>query len=181
MIKRNKNKDAVALWAQWKLTTRLKNRNSKLLKSKHYYQVYLWNSLEHLRKNSLDSEDAQAVCNHNHTTMIVSPDGTEIEYIPPKLGEIHFAFNYWNEEIVSHEILHAVFNVIRTLMPEGFKMIESQEDYASNSKNEFSTEEYVCYLFGQWVHCTFTELWKANPNKNWKKVKQKAPEVKFKG
>ncbi len=88
-------------------------------------------------------------------TIFKRKDKYEVETIYPKLGEVHLIKDYWNLENLSHELTHALLWVL-TIWPLDEKDTPHEE---------------LCYMLGRWVDRLYTNLYKVNPNKKWKRVK----------
>jgi len=139
----------------------------KTLDRKHYYHVFIWKDLKSLRENSLNSENASAVVNHEWEIIMVYNDKPDEKIIRPKLGEIHITIECFNEEVVAHELLHAMFNRIRTLENPSFEEIENQDEINYHNHKDIA-EEIICYEFGSWFIKTYRRiynLWYEHKNK----------------
>jgi hypothetical protein len=119
----------------------------------HYVSVYVWRTLEALHANvDLSDVDDGAGADDGITVACHLPniyrwDLDEDKPAPdPKLGELHFSLSHWHEELVSHELLHAIIHRMRVLPPYGREMFD---------KGDINEEEEVCYDFGRW----FARLW----------------------
>jgi hypothetical protein len=129
----------------------------------HYVSVYVWRTLEALHANvdlsdvddgMSESDGITAAC---HLPNVYKWDLDEDKPYPaPKLGELHFSLSRWHEELVSHELLHAIIHRMRVLPPYGREMFD---------KGDINEEEEVCYDFGRWfarLWVRLHELWEAH-------------------
>lgn len=110
--------------------------------SRRYFEVFLWESTDALQK---DNECRNGVCEKNIlgvTCPAPYKDGTT----PEILGEIHFARNSWNLEVVAHECLHATIHAMHV--------------YNIDLLNGFmEEEERLCYLHGHLFEDVYRWLW----------------------
>ena len=147
-------------------TNLLKEFNLYTKNKKQYYKVFVWKTVSDLRENSLDSEDASAVVNHRPEIVYIDEDGTEHRKIFPKLGEIHISLEFFNEEVVAHELLHAMLNRIRAIQYPSFTDIDYQEDIKYGN-SDVNSEELMCDEFGKWFTTAYRiifDLWKEHNN-----------------
>lgn len=119
----------------------------------HYFTVYLWRDVFQMVQHVGADPDALAVTCFEHLNL--DPE-TGMLQVPRKLGEIHYAANHWNINIVAHETLHALIHRMRVLWPSAALVM----------RDEFAdAEEELAYEFGRWVERQFSWLWKQDPPK----------------
>ena len=136
---------------------------------KHYYHVFVWKDLNSLRANSFGSEDAIAVVNHEPEIFRIYKDRPDKKIIRPKLGEVHITIECFDEMVVAHELLHAMFNRIRTINNPTYKQLEEQE-YIKVGDTDYMCEEVICYEFSDWFIKTYRRifnLWKEYKDKDY--------------
>jgi len=126
----------------------------------HYWHVFLWRDKEALIAGTKDMEDGKAIGCHCPSSTIMDVESGEL-YPSPKRGEVHFIVGRWNEEIVAHELQHAILHRLRTMLPS-YKEILGQDD--------INAEEEICYEFGRWFASTWKWLWENDPSSKWKRV-----------
>lgn len=119
-----------------------------------YIQLYLWRTLEAMRANSAASTGLAC---HSPTPVRIAvyADGSEAPAVRRLMSEIHFAAGWWHEEVVSHELTHALLEAERSdAGGRGFsELVDSP----------FAFEEEWCYRFGRWYGDVFRWLWKWDP------------------
>jgi len=126
----------------------------------HYWHVFLWRDKTAFIGGTKGMEDGKASGCHCPCPTLMDPESGEL--LPsPKCGEIHFVAEDWNEEVVAHELQHAILHRLRVLCPSYRAILE---------RDEIEAEEEVCYEFGRW----FAAIWKwllqnDHPSK-WKRV-----------
>lgn len=118
----------------------------------HYIMLYLWETKEAMLQNlPAPSSDELGACCQNTWNL----DGRTWEKsAPPLLSEVHFVKDRWDEEVVAHEICHALLHRIRTTGPPLEVVI---------CQNPMAAEEEICYEMGRWVMATHRWLWSLNP------------------
>ena len=126
-----------------------------------YFHVFLWENQKSFDENTFGNKpnEAMACVNLAPTIIEITTKGkksTEREIIRPKLGEIHFIKNNWNTETVAHELFHAFIHRLRSVKDPTAEQIIEQEG---------TSEEDICYEFGQWFDQLYRELWAINPPK----------------
>lgn len=111
----------------------------------YYFQVFLWDDIKSLRAYFHDPADPEATADTLAMTSFeawyVDPDNGSI-YINPKLGEIHFARDHWNVNIIAHEVQHAIMHRMRLIWPPAHLLM--LDEYAD-------AEEEIAYETGHWV------------------------------
>ena len=146
------------------------------LRARHYVQVYLWATREALHANTESSDRCIGCFLPAPWSVYVTteddesgevPAGTPLEELPrhigPKIGELHFLADDWNEEVVSHELMHAIIHRLRVLSPSAAEVM-AQEDTGLQRFAMGSAEEEVCYEFGRWFDRLWRWLWQQNPH-----------------
>lgn len=132
--------------------TRIQGRRSR----RHYLLAYLWEDRQAmLAVVGTDGKglDIRAMHCPNVTVMQVGKKNEPTVYkSPPLLGEVHFVANDWNEEIVAHELVHAVLHRLEALGQGDLTALEIED------------EEPICLEFGQWFDQVWSWLWKINPH-----------------
>ncbi len=163
-VKRNKNK------------VNLVGQNRIWWKGKFYYDVYLWKDLESLLDNVVqdkvdgDWNKTRACCVFNPTYL---ENGKEKIY--PKLGEIHFLKDKWEQVDVAHELSHAFMEII-DLWP----LKKEKKSYCK--VKSLTGNEDKAYAFGRWFDKIYRWLWEINPySKKWKKIKDTGQSPKQSG
>jgi hypothetical protein len=140
------------------------------LRHSRFVTVYLWENREDMIAASMNPPGTRAAC--DHMPYRESPDGSV--WISPKVGELHFVEGDWNLEIVAHEILHAIFGIIRAIGPHPEAIFNQDKRSANGSEYLMgSAEEDICYLHGQMVDDVYRWLWENNPSKKWTKKEDK--------
>jgi hypothetical protein len=124
----------------------------------NFWQIFLWNKEKDLKRWSKKySHDDYC----EGTIGLHSPNsfGIEEEIKPVPLGYIHFVNNKWNTEVVTHELLHALFHYIKGCI----------KDFARRFYwDDMDLEEYLCYSFGEWNDEIYRWLWRHNPGRKWR-------------
>ena len=123
------HKDLGQLWGKFNL----------LMPKRHYYQVYIWKSREAMVLNTPPDVglDFTACCSPAGFNEVYElGELVEVKALP-KLGELHFVFDGFGIEAVSHEIGHAFFHWLRIYHRDFDLMMEMEE------------EEPLCYLIGE--------------------------------
>lgn len=135
-------KDMAQLVAQFNLNSSRKP---------HYLQVYIWQT-----KEALVSNTGGTSCTACHCPSPWAEDiDTGEREVRPKLGELHFTADDWDEEIVSHELMHAILHRMRVLSPDVKKPVDQDPD--------ITEEEEVCYEYGRWLRRLRVKLWTLVP------------------
>lgn len=120
----------------------------------YYYQVYLWRDIKDLKNYAeLDPTDDTLAVTCFEPWYV--DDSTGQVYINPKLGEIHFAANNWNVNVIAHEVQHAIVHRMRLIWPAAHLIM--LDEYAD-------AEEEIAYENGNWVERVHTWLWGLDPN-----------------
>jgi hypothetical protein len=70
------------------------------------------------------------------------------------LGELHFVAGSWTDEVVAHELLHALFEADRSEVGVG---------RLGDEEAPFEHEEEWCYRFGRWFAVVYKWLWSNDP------------------
>lgn len=117
----------------------------------YYFQVYLWDDIKSLRDYFETTDETLAMTCFEPWYI---DDDTGNVYINPKLGEIHFARQHWNVNVVAHEVQHAIIHRQRLIWPPAHLI--ALEEYAD-------AEEEVAYECGHWVSKTYTWLLGLDP------------------
>jgi hypothetical protein len=117
----------------------------------YYYQVILWDSIKSLRDYFEVNDDTLAMTCFEPWYV---DDDTGAVYINPKLGEIHFARDHWNVNVVAHEVMHAVIHRMRLVWPPAHLIM--LDEYAD-------AEEEVAYELGNWTERVHHWLWQQDP------------------
>lgn len=141
-------KDESGLIGKWILKSSIKP---------YYFHVFLWDNQNSFDRNTMDNIPNRSSGCVNLSSYIIYPE----RKIKPKLGEIHFIKDKWNMEIVAHELQHALIHRIRALEAPAFSEIIDQCG---------SSEEDICYEFGEWVNKVYSLLWEFNPGSVWTKT-----------
>jgi hypothetical protein len=139
--------------------------------SRHFWTVYLWDSVEALAPCS-DREEATAEyaarCEEAGVTMTVTgacchmPEfqrhegGQWVAHRLPKLGELHFVKDIWNLEIVAHECRHTESSAHAAL---GIPLPNSEQH-----GQDINAEEDACYYLGGLIDNVYRWLWQVNPH-----------------
>lgn len=107
---------------------------------KHYYQLYLWAQISDLFKNTVDNPPGTVACCCFAPSYVECYENGECsgELIAPKLGELHFVVGKFDDEIIVHEVCHAVLHRMRFLTPTAQQVMEQIGD----------AEETICYQMG---------------------------------
>jgi hypothetical protein len=116
----------------------------------HYFHVYLWDSIWDLLRHVKLDDSTLAVTMFE--PLRIGDDGQPL--VPNKLGEIHYARDHWNVNIIAHETLHAVVHRMRLIWPPANLIMRDEYEDA---------EEEIAYEFGRWVEKTHSWLWKLDP------------------
>ena len=124
----------------------------------YYFDVYLWSDHDSFLNNTIGNDDRARGCCELAPSLI---DPESKEEIPTrKMGEVHFIVDQWDEEVVAHELCHALIHRLRSLCPSTRSVIEQEENY----------EEDICYEFGKWNKKIYRWLWSCNPNPNYVRI-----------
>lgn len=109
-----------------------------------YWDVFLWKDRSALQK---DIECRDGICEGvgNAVLGITCPAPYRDGSIPEFFGELHFARDSWNCEVVAHECMHATFHAMRIFDVEQFP--------------EINVEERICYLHGHLFEDVYKWLW----------------------
>lgn len=116
---------------------------------RHYVMVYVWKTRADMVANTVGIDNRAVACHCPNTWGEMEINGVWQRLIPPLLGEIHYIVDDWDEEIASHEVMHAILHRIRVLSP----------DY-DTMNNSMEKEEIVCLEFGRWFAKVWSNLWK---------------------
>jgi len=140
----------------------------------HYFEVFLWNDIKAMQNEACNASEKVtiAVVNHAPTEITIFEDGVEREDISNKLGEVHFIKDEWDFEVLSHELLHALWQRLRHCDVNADDVVW-QKSNGSDSFEDSSLEEIICYEFGRWVQQVAEFLWNNDPNPNWEYVANK--------
>lgn len=137
-----KRKDRSKIVAQMRLASARKP---------YYYQVYLWDDIQDLKDYfEVDDETLAMTCFEPWYI----DDATGSVYINPKLGEIHYARDNWNVNVIAHEVQHAVIHRMRLIWPPAHLIL--LDEYAD-------AEEEIAYETGNWVERVHGFLWQHDP------------------
>lgn len=117
----------------------------------YYYQVFLWDDIQDL-KDYFDVDDDTLAMTCFEPWYV--DDDTGSVYINPKLGEIHFARDHWNVNVIAHEVQHAVIHRMRLIWPPAHLIL--LDEYAD-------AEEEIAYETGNWVERVHGFLWSNDP------------------
>lgn len=113
----------------------------------YYFKVFLWQDIEDLRAH-FEVEDGTLAMTCFEPWLV--DDETGKVYINPKLGEIHFARDHWNVNVIAHEVQHAMIHRMRLIWPPAHLIM--LDEYAD-------AEEEIAYETGSWVEKTHGFLW----------------------
>jgi len=128
MVKRIKDKNNLIKYGKLPITKR------------HYYRLYFWKDRQAMLSNTVANPDGTAACCCFEPTRIrIYEDGKEEIDQQPKLGELHFVDGYTSDEIIAHELGHALLHRMRVLTPTA-QDVMNQEGQA---------EEEICYQLGE--------------------------------
>jgi len=125
----------------------------------HYFDIYLWEDQESFLKNTIDMDEYTQGCCELASVLLDPESGFSIP--PRKLGEVHFIKDKWDEEVVAHELCHALLHRLRELCPSIRSVMKQEKNY----------EEEICYEFGMWNKQVYRWLWLHNPNTNYERKK----------
>jgi hypothetical protein len=133
----------------------------------HSFRIWLWETQDDMRRwaerYSLGDEKPGYF---DDAAAIFSPSDCMIHEPCSHLGELHFVKDYWDEELVAHELTHAQFQYIRKQVEDFVRPL--YQFY----RGWMAWEEDLCYPFGQWYRWVFRWLWKHNPNPKWVREKE---------
>lgn len=104
-----------------------------------YIQLYFWDGFDSMRENSAAGPDCFACHSPTPVFIRIAKDGIGTPVPRRKISEIHFVAGYWNEEIVAHELAHA--------MNEARKSLGETLDVDADHPDK---EERWCYRIGRW-------------------------------
>lgn len=123
--------------------------------SRQYFALYLWENPEQLRR-AADLEGRALGC-HCPTPVRIQIEASGEETPVPRrlLGELHYVAGEWTDEVVAHELTHALFECHRSDV--GATVLTGEGD------QPFSHEEEWCYRFGRWFAVVYKFLWKNDP------------------
>jgi hypothetical protein len=124
----------------------------------YYFQVFLWDDIQSLKDHHEVTDDTLAITCFEPWFV---DDETGKVYINPKLGEIHFAKDSWNVNVVAHEVQHAIIHRMRLVWPPAHLIL--LEEYAD-------AEEEIAYETGHWVERVYRWLGTADPTGLYKKL-----------
>lgn len=129
---------------------------------RHYLFAYLWQDRDAMLA-ATDIDDPRTMACHCCNSYVEHFPPRKLHDVigaeprsrscPPLLGELHFVRNEWNEEIVAHELCHALVHRLRTLPNRGAVF------------EDMDHEEPLCLTFGQWFNQLYNWLWDFNPPK----------------
>lgn len=131
----------------------------------HSFRIWLWETQKDLRRWADNySHGSRGPGSYADAVGLFSPNKYCLIHEPCcHIGEIHFIKDRWDENIVTHELVHAQFQYIRKVV----------EDFV-RPLYQFYTEwieweEILCYEFGRWFDFVWRWLWKTNPNPRWER------------
>lgn len=117
----------------------------------YYFQVFLWETIEDLKEYfEVDDDTLAMTC---FEPWYVDSDTGQV-FINPKLGEIHYARDAWNVNVVAHEVQHAIIHRMRLIWPPAHLIM--LDEYAD-------AEEEIAYETGNWTERVHTFLWENDP------------------
>lgn len=117
----------------------------------YYFQVILWETIDDLKEYfDVDDDTLAMTC---FEPWYVDSDTGQV-YINPKLGEIHFARDAWNVNVVAHEVQHAIIHRMRLIWPPAHLIM--LDEYAD-------AEEEIAYEMGNWTERVHSFLWEHDP------------------
>lgn len=120
----------------------------------YYFQVILWDTIEDLKEYfEVDDDTLAMTC---FEPWYVDSDTGQV-FINPKLGEIHYARESWNVNVVAHEVQHAIIHRMRLIWPPAHLIM--LDEYAD-------AEEEIAYETGNWTERVHTFLWEHDPPKS---------------
>lgn len=117
----------------------------------YYFQVFLWTDIQALRDYFEVTDETLAMTCFEPWYV---DDDTGHVYINPKLGEIHYAVDNWNINVVAHEVQHAIIHRMRLVWPPAHLIL--LEEYAD-------AEEEIAYETGHWVERVYNWLRTLDP------------------
>jgi hypothetical protein len=120
----------------------------------YYYNIILWNDINHLKDyfeiNQPGNETLAMTC---FEPWLVDGETGDV-YINPKLGELHFARDHWNINVISHEVQHAIIHRMRLIWPPAHLIL--LDEYVD-------AEEEIAYETGNWIEKIHNFLWSNDP------------------
>ena len=128
---------------------------------RYYNHAYLWADVEGLIANSTGSNRNTVGCYVPNTWLEHYRRGN-LE-VKPKLGELHFVRNRWNEKVICHEVVHAIMHRLRVLVPYFPEALYQEKIPAPGYRGAENCEEIICHEAGHWQGKLHTWLWKVNP------------------
>lgn len=124
--------------------------------SRKYIALYLWSKPDQMRRAAALENGTRCVGCHCPTPVRIRIRENGDEELPRlMLGELHFAAGRWTDEVVAHELMHALFESQRSDVGADFSPRDPDQP--------FSHEEEWCYRFGRWFSSTYRWLWKHDP------------------
>lgn len=133
-----------------KLVGQMRLRSSR---KPYYFQVYLWSDIAALHHHfDLDPTDDTLAMTTFEPWFVDHATGKV--FINPKLGELHFAVDHWNVNVVAHEVTHAIMHRMRLIWPPAHLLM--LDEYAD-------AEEEVAYELGNWTERVHHWLWQLDP------------------
>lgn len=124
--------------------------------SKHYFSVFIFNDRESMyaRNTMLSKNRPPEVCTRNgHDAIVIKEAKADLKnggYMP-KIGEIHAIHHFIDQEVVTHEIIHAVF----------WYLLLTQDIESLNLPDTIKEEEF-CHIAGKMADRLVHELTKIN-------------------
>lgn len=135
----------------------------------YYVRCYLWGTEDAMNAATGGTGDALAlfVC----TGVAECVETARWSPMRPLLGEVHFFRGAWTEEVVAHEIQHALNHRLRVLpcgdeeppdVPHGTGWRQVMLNEMDDRRNYFArdgAEEEHCHLAGRWFAAVYGWLW----------------------
>ena len=160
------------------------------LEQRHFYTVYLWETREAMLAAADEDGCEACVCHVPYmerfettrfarilgvlTRWKVDLSKSVLRFFP-KLGEIHFYAGGWDNEIVTHECLHASLGLARAYRLSPTFVFDGGGELSLHLADwdiaqVLTDEEILCYLHGQLTDAVTKWLWKHDPSKKWARV-----------
>lgn len=125
----------------------------------HAWQLFLWQSQDHLDTwRAVHDVDFDPKAEEDAIGLHCPCLDYEIDAPMQNIGTIHFVAGEWDNEVVAHELLHAVFHYIRGSFPDFPRILYC---------GIIEKEEDLCYQFGAWNYQVYRWLWKHDPGDKW--------------
>lgn len=124
----------------------------KTADKKHYWNLYLWQDNDCLRRNTVNMDKEVLGC-HCSVPVLIDPE-SEDPCPKPKIGELHFIQGVWDVNYVAHELSHALFQRLKFLCPNPNTVLK---------EDNMEIEEFYCYEFGDWMQGICNWLYNNDP------------------